>query len=210
MMLSAKLDQLVAFFTSSRSPLNKPVTQNEERLAPRSPTQLTLALKRSSIAPVKSVTQHEGRLAPRSPTQLAKALKRSSIPSDRLAPQSPTQLAKVLKRSSIPAVRRPFAEPPENLPSSRKRSRSSFSVYDDLEPQYCPEKRVRFDLSRNDIREFKTGIPARSRPKKAKGHVIWERHQPGDEVLMSGGVAAVPRTTRHDCTHVSSLYSHCR
>ena len=107
----------------------------------------------------------------------------------RAGSQSPTRTsARALERSAQSSAKRQDSKKHRKEPTFPSHSRR-FSIYHDAEHQDLPEKKVRFDLTQNDVHEFKRKAPPSPRA-KSRVEATWEAHQPGVNDFMFGGIAA--------------------
>ena len=111
---------------------------------------------------------------------------------------SPRRPAKALGQSTLSPAKSQTGKRQHNGTTSPKQGRR-FSIFEEVEQQQnLYEKKVRFDLTQNDVHEFKRKAPPSPRAQQTRAWAAWEAHRPGVNDFMSGSIVS-STTARHRC-----------
>lgn len=111
---------------------------------------------------------------------------------------SPTRPAKALDQSTLSTAKWQIGRKQHNGTTSPKRGRR-FSIFEEVEQQQdFYEKKVRFDLTQNEVHEFKRRAAPSPRAQQTRVGAAWEAHQPGVNDFMSGSIVS-STTASHRC-----------
>ena len=122
-------------------------------------------------------------------------------PADR---QRPTRPAAACERSALFSAERQDGRKHRQGSTSLKRSRH-FSIHHDAKQQQdSSERKVRFDLTQNEVRECRKKAPPSLRAKQSRVGATWGAHHPGVNDYMSGSLVS-SATAPHRCASRSHL-----